>query len=50
MGAAPFIVRSTPDFEDTNGMEQNTITWLFGTVLATPGYTNFKVGAARAQT
>ena len=24
--AAPFTVWSTPDFESTNGMEQNTIT------------------------
>ena len=26
VGGAPFTVRSTPDFENTNGMEQNTIT------------------------
>ena len=26
LGAAPFTVQSTPDFENTNGMEQNTIT------------------------
>ena len=25
-GAAPFTVRSTPDFENTNGMEHNIIT------------------------
>ena len=25
-GAGPFTVRSTPDFENTNEMEQNTIT------------------------
>jgi hypothetical protein len=34
--AAPFTVRVTPDFGNTNGIEQNTITWLFGTVLAAP--------------
>ena len=26
MGAAPFTVRSTPNCENTNGVEQNTIT------------------------
>ena len=26
LGAAPFTVRSTPNFENTNGVEQNTIT------------------------
>ena len=47
--AAPFTVRSTPDFENTNRMEQRTIIWLFGTVRNCSGYTNFKVGAARTQ-
>jgi hypothetical protein len=33
---APFTVRSTPDFRNTNGTEQKTVTWLFWTVLTTP--------------
>jgi hypothetical protein len=34
--AAPFTVRRTPDFRNTNGMEQKTVTWLLWTVLTTP--------------
>ena len=43
-GAAQFTVRSTPDFENTNGTEHNHMT-----VPNCSGYTNFKVGAARIQ-
>ena len=35
MGAASFIITvwSNPDFWNINGMEENTVTWLFGAVL-----------------
>jgi hypothetical protein len=41
--AAPFTVRSIPDFRNTNGMEEKRVAWLFW-------HPDFRVGAARTDT
>lgn len=33
-GAAPFNIPSTPNSQNSNGMDQNRVTWLFWAVLA----------------
>jgi hypothetical protein len=43
-------VRRTPDFRNTNGMEQKTVTWLFWTTESNcSDYPDFWVGAARTE-